>query len=96
MPLLQPPGDVVVVYRATSDFATIAVRDVLEANGLRPMVRSRRVPGYDVPTLTGDQAGIVAEILVRPAEEAAARALISDFLGGLGDAGTDAGTQEDA
>jgi hypothetical protein len=83
MPLLPPPGDVAVVYRATSDFAAIAVRDALEANGLRPMVRSRRVPGYDVPTLTGDQAGIVAEILVRPDEEAAARAIIAEFLGGL-------------
>ena len=86
MPLFQPPADVVVVYRATSDFAAIAVRDALEANGLRPMVRSRRVPGYQVPTLTKDQAGIVAEILVRPDEAAAARAVISDFLGGLQDA----------
>jgi hypothetical protein len=83
MPMFRPPDDVVVVYRATSDFAAIAVRDTLEANGLRPMVRSRRVPGYHVPTLTGDQAGIVAEILVRPDEAAVARALISDFLGGL-------------
>lgn len=83
MPLLPPPRDVVVVFKATSDFAAIAVRDLLATYGVQAMVRSRRVPGYDVPTLAGDQAGIVSEILVRPEQEAEARALIAEYLAAL-------------
>jgi hypothetical protein len=86
MPLLPPPGDVVVVYRATNDFAAIAVRDALAAQGVPAMVRSRRVPGYDVPTLTADQAGIVAEILVSPDRAADARIIVDDYLAGLREA----------
>ncbi|MDR7545265.1 MAG: DUF2007 domain-containing protein [Armatimonadota bacterium] len=83
MPLLPAPRDVAVVHRATSDFEAISIRDLLEASGLRVMVRSRRVPGYEVPTLAGDQAGIVAEILVAPEDEDRARALIADYLTAL-------------
>jgi hypothetical protein len=83
MPLLPAPKDVAVVHRATNDFEAISIRDLLEASGLRVMVRSRRVPGYEVPILTGDQAGIVAEILVASEDEARARALIADYLASL-------------
>lgn len=75
--------DVAVVHRATSEFEAIAIHDLLEAAGLQVMVRSRVVPGYDVPTMTGDQAGIVAEVLVVPQHEAEARALVADYLAAL-------------
>jgi len=80
--------DVAVVHRATSEFEAIAIHDLLEAAGLHVMVRSRLVPGYDVPTLTGDQAGVVAEVLVAPQDEAEARALIADYLAALREPGS--------
>ena len=83
MPLLPPPEDLVVVFEATSEFEAIAIRDALEAAGVRVMVRSRRVPGYEVPTMLGGQAGIVADILVRPDQESEARVIIAEYLASL-------------
>jgi hypothetical protein len=56
---------------------------MLEAAGLRAVVRSRLVPGYNVPTLEGGQGGIVADILVPPEQEAQARALVAEYLAAL-------------
>lgn len=83
MPLLPEPRDVVRVYDATSEFEAMTIRDLLGAAGIRAMIRSRHVPGYDVPTMTRDQAGIWADILVRPEDEAEARQLIADYLASL-------------
>jgi hypothetical protein len=77
------PGDVVAVHEATSQFEAIAIRDLLEAAGVLTMVRSRVVPGYEVRDMWGDKAGVVADILVRPEDETAARALIADYLKSL-------------
>lgn len=84
MPLLPLPDDVVAVHAAATEFEAIAIRDLLEAAGVRAMVRSRRVPGYEIRTMLGDQAGITADILVRPGQEAEARALIQEYLASLG------------
>ncbi|MDQ7839777.1 MAG: DUF2007 domain-containing protein [bacterium] len=83
MPMWPAPGDVVVVHGAATEFEAIAIRDLLEAAGVHTMIRSRVVPGYGVPTMAGDQAGIVAEILVPPEHEGEARALIADYLAAL-------------
>lgn len=95
MPIWPAPGDVVVVHGAASEFEAIAIRDLLEAAGVRAMIRSRLVPGYGVPTMAGDQAGVVAEILVPPDREDDARALVADYLaalaGGIEAGGSDAG-----
>lgn len=80
MPLLPEPEDVVAVHEATSEFEAIAIRDLLEAAGVLTMVRSRVVSGYEVREMWGDKAGVVADILVRPGDEAEARTLISDYL----------------
>lgn len=72
-----------VVHSAASEFEAIAIRDLLEAVGVHAMIRSRVVPGYGVPTMAGDQAGIVAEIIVRPEQKDDARALIADYLAAL-------------
>lgn len=87
MPLLPEPRDVVRVFDATNEFEAITIRDLLGAAGIRAMIRSRHVPGYDVPTMTGDQAGIWADILVRPEHEAEARQVIADYLASLQSAG---------
>lgn len=84
MPLLPLPDDVVAVHAAATEFEAIAIRDLLEAAGVRAMVRSRRVPGYEVRTMMGDQAGVAADILVLPEQEAEARALIEEYLASLG------------
>lgn len=100
--MLPPPRDVVPVHQAASEFEAIAIRDLLEAAGVNAMVRSRVVPGYGVLTMAGDQAGIVAEILVPPEREGDARALIADYLASLattsGEGEPDAGEtgEEDA
>jgi hypothetical protein len=83
MPLLPLPDDVVAVHAAATEFEAIAIRDLLEAAGVRAMVRSRRVPGYEVRTMLGDQAGIAADILVLPEQEAEARVLIEEYLASL-------------
>ncbi len=83
MPLLPAPDDVVVVHEATREFEAIAIRDLLEGAGIRTMVRSRVMPGYEVRDMWGDKAGVVADILVRPEDEAAARALIVEYLASL-------------
>ncbi len=83
MPLLPAPDDVVAVHEATSEFEAIAIRDLLEGAGIHTMVRSRVMPGYEVREMWGDKAGVVADILVRPGDEAAARALIAEFLASL-------------
>ncbi|MDI6771983.1 MAG: hypothetical protein QME77_05280 [bacterium] len=83
MPIWPAPGDVVVVHGAASEFEAIAIRDLLEAAGVHAMIRSRVVPGYGVPTMAGDQAGIVAEIIVRPEEKNEACALIAGYLASL-------------
>ncbi len=83
MPLLPAPDDVVAVHEATSEFEAIAIRDLLESTGIRTMVRSRALPAYEIPEMWGDKAGVVAEILVRPKDEAAARALIAEYLASL-------------
>ncbi len=90
MPLLPAPDDVVAVHEATSEFEAIAIRDLLVGAGIHTMVRSRVMPGYEVREMWGDKAGVVADILVRPGDEAAARALIAEFLASL-DAGTRSG-----
>lgn len=81
------PRDMAVVHQATSEFEAISVRDMLQAAGVRAFIRSRRVPGYDVPTLTGGQGGIVAEVFVAPEREAEARALVAEYLTGLAEGG---------
>ena len=94
MPIWPPPGDVVVVHGAASEFEAIAIRDLLETAGVRAMIRSRVVPGYGVSTMAGDQAGVVAEIIVPPEQRDEACALIADYLAAL-TGGADAG-EEDA
>lgn len=83
------------MHLAASEFEAIAIRDLLEAAGVHAMVRSRVVPGYGVPTMAGDQAGVVAEILVPPEQRDEACALIADYLAALG-SGTDTGEEEDS
>ena len=83
MPLLPTPEDVVAVHEATSEFEAIALRDLLEAAGIRTMIRSRFLPASEIPEMWGDKAGVVADILVRPEDEARARALIAEFLASL-------------
>lgn len=78
-----PPRDLVTVHEATSEFEAIAVRDALEAAGLRVMVRSRRIPGYEVSAMRGDQAGIWADVLVRPEDEGEARRVVAEYLASL-------------
>lgn len=80
MPLLPEPRDIVAVHQATTEFEAMTIRDLLENAGVRVMVRSRLVPGYAVPTMVGDQAGIWADILVLPEQEAEARRVIADYL----------------
>jgi hypothetical protein len=81
--LIPEPRDVVVVHEAISEFETITIRDLLEDAGVRVMVRSRVIPGYLVPEMWGDKAGVVAEILVRPEDQGRARALIAEYLASL-------------
>ncbi len=83
MPLMPEPSDVVAVWQATTEFEAITIRDLLEASGIRTMVRSRHIPGYDVATLVRDQAGIWADILVLPEREDDARRVIADYLASL-------------
>ncbi len=90
MPLLPEPRDVVAVHEATTEFEAMTIRDLLERASIRTMVRSRHVPGYDVATMVGDQAGIWADILVLPEQETEARRLIADYLVSL-----QAGSDED-
>lgn len=90
MPLLPEPRDIVAVHQATTEFEAMTIRDLLERAGIRTMIRSRQVPGYAVATMVGDQAGIWADILVLPEQEADARRLIADYLASLwADAGED-------
>ncbi len=83
MPLLPEPRDIVAVHQATTEFEAMTIRDLLENAGVRAMVRSRLVPGYAVPTMVGDQAGIWADILVLPERETEARRLIAEYLASL-------------
>lgn len=83
MGLLPESRDIVSVYDATSEFEAMTIRDLLDAAGIRAMIRSRHVPGYDVPTMVGDQAGIWGDILVMPEHEAEARQVIADYLASL-------------
>ena len=76
----RPPRDLVAVYGAASEFEASAVHDALTAAGLRAMVRSRRIPGYEVPTMRGDQAGIWADVLVRAEDEDEARRVVAEYL----------------
>lgn len=87
MPMWAGPGDVAVAHQATTEFEAISVRDMLEAAGVHAFIRSRLVPGYNVPTLEGGQGGIVADILVPPDQEAQARSLVADYLAGLAEGG---------
>ncbi len=79
MPLLPPPRDVVVVHRASSEFEAHTIAGVLQDAGLRVMVRSRLVAGYDLPSIPG----VWGEVLVPPEEEAEARRLIAEYLSAL-------------
>ncbi len=81
--LWRPPRDLVSVHGAAGEFEAVAVRDALRAAGLRAMVRSRRIPGYEVPTMRGDQAGIWAEVLVRAEDEDEARRVVAEYLASL-------------
>jgi hypothetical protein len=92
MPLLPEPGDVVAVHEATSEFEAIAIRDLLRAAGVLTMIRSRVMPAYEVRDMWGEKAGVVADILVRPEDEAAARTLIADYIESLKAEGIDAGS----
>jgi hypothetical protein len=80
MTRLPPPHDVVAVYEATSEFEAIAIRDVLEAAGIPVMVRSRLVPGYEVPIIVGGEAGVYADIMVLPRDEEQASGVIAEYL----------------
>ena len=83
MPLLPEPRDVVAVHEATNEFEAMTICNLLESNGLRAMARSRVVPGYGVPMMAGDQAGIWADILVLREQEAEARRIIAEYLAAL-------------
>jgi len=83
MPLLPEPADLRTVHRAGTEFEAMTIRDLLEAAGIKVMVRSRQVPGYAVTTMAGDQAGIWGDILVLPGHEAAARQAIAEYLASL-------------
>ena len=87
MSLWAAPKDVAVVHQATTEFEAISVCNMLEVAGVHAFIRSRLVPGYNVPTLEGGQGGIVADILVPPEQEAQARALVADYLTGLEERG---------
>lgn len=87
MPAWAGPGDVAVVHQATTEFEAISVREMLEAAGVHAFIRSRLVPGYNVPTMEGGQGGIVADILVPPDQEAQARSLVAEYLTGLEEGG---------
>ncbi len=80
---MRKPDDAVSIHKATSEFEAMSIREMLDASGIPVMVRSRVDPGYGVATMAGGQAGIVADILVRPEHEAAARALLAGFLASL-------------
>lgn len=83
MPLLPEPADVAKVFEAATEFEAMTIRDLLESAGVRAMIRSRQVPGYAVTTMVGDQAGIWADILVLPEQEAEARRVIAEYLASL-------------
>jgi hypothetical protein len=79
MPLLPPPRDVVVVHWASSEFEAHTIAGVLQDAGLRVMVRSRLVSGYDLPSVPG----VWGEVLVPPEQEDEARRLIADYMSAL-------------
>jgi hypothetical protein len=76
------PADVVVVHEAASEFEATTMRDLLAGAGIEAMIRTRFVPGYPGIVLT-DKVGVWADILVRPKDEEAARALIAEYLASL-------------
>lgn len=91
---MRKPEDVVSVHAATSEFEAMSIRQMLESSGIPVMVRSRVVPGYGVATMAGGQAGIVADVMVRPEHEAAARGLVASFLASLEQGGEEPGDEQ--
>lgn len=73
---LPQPTDVIRVHLAGTEFEARTIVRVLEAAGVPSMIRSRVVPGYQVPA----PAGTWGEILVRPGDADGARAIIAEFL----------------
>jgi hypothetical protein len=82
MPLLPEPRDVVSVHKASDQLEATMIRDLLEQAGIDAMVRSRLVPGYEIPV----PPGVWGEVLVRPEDEDAATRLIAEYLDALRDA----------
>ncbi|MDR7420667.1 MAG: DUF2007 domain-containing protein [Armatimonadota bacterium] len=76
MPLLPRPSDVVSVHKAADELEAEIIRGLLEQAGIDAMVRCRQVPGYGVP----EWPGIWGEVLVRPADEDAAKQVIAEYL----------------
>lgn len=83
MSLFPPPQDLVVVHEATSEFEVIAVRDALEAAGIAVMVRSRLLPGYEVPIMVRGEAGVYADMMVLRRDEDRASRVIAEYLAAL-------------
>jgi hypothetical protein len=79
VPLLPPPQDVVSVHKATTELEAQIMRDMLEDAGIHAMVRSRLVPGYDIPV----PPGVWGEVLVRPEDKVEATRLIEEYLDAL-------------
>ena len=76
MPFLPTPRDVVSVHRATTELEAQIIHDLLEDAGIHAMVRSRLVPGYDIPV----PPGVWGDVLVRPEDKAEATRLIEEYL----------------
>ena len=76
MPLLPPPQDVVSVHKAATELEARIIHDLLEDAGIHAMVRSRLVPGYDIPV----PPGVWGEVLVRPDDKVEATRLIEEYL----------------
>jgi hypothetical protein len=79
MPLLPQPRDVVPVHKASDQLEATIIRDLLCQAGIDAMIRSRLVPGYEIPV----PPGFWGEVLVRPEDEEAATRLIAEYLDAL-------------
>jgi len=84
VPLLPRPRDIVAVREATSEFEAIAIRDLLTAEGMPVMIRSRVIQSaYEVLGILGPEAGVYADIMVLSQHEEEARRVIAEYLDAL-------------
>jgi hypothetical protein len=77
--MLPPPRDLVSIRQASTQFEARTLCDLLEAAGIPVMVRSRLVPGYELPV----PPGVWGDVLVKPEDAPAARVVIEDYLRSL-------------